>query len=85
MSGEGLILDALQFFSIKNPDFAIEDWQAIVSEALAGSAPAQYIVATAFEARGDFALARDWCERSAAQQYSPAVSKLAAFRSGSAA
>jgi TPR repeat protein len=85
MSHQELILDALQFLASKTPAFAIEDWRAIASEALAGSAPAQYIVATAFEGQGDISLARDWYERSAAQQYPPAVSRLAAIQSGSAA
>jgi TPR repeat protein len=85
MSHEGLILDALRFMASKAPAFAIEDWKAIASEALAGCAPAQFIVATAFETCGDLTQARDWFERSAAQQYSPAVSRLEALRSGSAA
>lgn len=85
MSHRGLILDALQSLASRTPAFAMEDWRAIASEALAGSAPAQYIVATAFEGLGDFTQARDWYEQSAAQQYRPAVSRLAALQSGSAA
>ena len=85
MPHRGLILDALQPLASQNPAFAMEDWKAIASEALAGSAPAQYIVATAFEGLGDLTQARDWYEQSAAQQYRPAVSKLAALQSGSAA
>ena len=85
MSYQGLILDALQCLASNSPAFSIEDWRAIASEALSGSAPAQYIVATAFEERGDLTQARDWYERSAAQHYHPAVSRLAALQSGSAA
>ena len=85
MLHQGLILDALQFLASKTPAFVLEDWRAIASEALAGSAPAQYVVATAFEGLGDFTQARAWYERSATQQYRPAVSRLAALHSGSAA
>jgi hypothetical protein len=85
MSHQGLILDTLQFLASQNPAFVMEDWRAIASEALAGSAPAQYIVATAFEGLGDLTQARDWYGQSAAQQYHPAVSRLAALQSGSAA
>jgi TPR repeat protein len=85
MSHQSLILDALQFLASERTAFAIEDWHAIAAEALAGSAPAQYIVATAFEGLGDFTQARDWYEQSAAQQYRPAVSRLAALQSGSVA
>jgi len=85
MSDKGLVLDALCFLASKSPAFATEDWQAIASEALAGSAPAQYIVATAFEGLGDFTQARDWYEQSAARQYRPAVSRLATLQSGTAA
>jgi TPR repeat protein len=85
MSHQVLILDALQFLASKSSAFALEDWRAIASEALAGSAPAQYIVATAFEGLGDFTRARDWYKQSAAQQYRPAALRLAALQSGSAA
>ena len=85
MSYKGLILDALQSYASKHPAFAIEDWWAIASEALAGSAPAQYIVATAFEGLGDFTQAREWYEQSAAQQYRHAISRIASLRPGSVA
>ncbi len=85
MSGQWLILDALQFLASKNPAFVMEEWQAIACQALAGSAPAQYIVATAFEGRGDFAQARDWYEQSAAQHYRPAILRLVTLHSDSAA
>lgn len=85
MSHQDLILGALQFLASKTPAFVLEDWRAIASEALAGSAPAQYVVATAFEGLGDLPQARDWYERSAAQHYPPAVSRLTARHSGSAA
>jgi hypothetical protein len=45
----------------------MEDWRAIASEARAGSAPAQYIVATAFEGLGDFTQVRNWYKRSASR------------------
>jgi hypothetical protein len=79
------LLDALQFLSSNGSGFAIEDWKAIASDALAGSAPAQYLVAAAFERLGDFSQARDWFARSAAQQYSLALSRLVDLQSASAA
>ena len=85
MSHKGSILNTLQLLASKSPAFTSEDWRAVASAALAGSAPAQYIVATAFEALGDFTQARDWYKLASAQHYRPAVSKLAALQSGSAA
>jgi TPR repeat protein len=79
----GSILEALQSLASKNSAFAMEDWRAIASEARAGSAPAQYIVATAFEGLGDFTQVRNWYKRSATQQYRPAVLRLAVLQSGS--
>jgi hypothetical protein len=81
---EGLI-DALQFLSSNGSGLAIEDWKAIASDALAGSAPAQYLVAAAFERLGDFSQARDWYARSAAQLNSLALSRLVALQPASAA
>ena len=81
---EGL-LDALQFLSGNGSGFAIEDWKAIASDALAGSAPAQYLVAVAFERLGDFQKAYYWYARSAAQQYHLALSRLVALQPASAA
>jgi len=89
MSHQGLILDelldALQFLASNGSGFAIEDWQAIASDALAGFAPAQYLVAAAFESLGDFSQARDWFARSAAQQYRLALSRLVDLQFASAA
>ena len=73
------MLDAFQFLSNNGSGLAIEDWKAIASDALAGSAPAQYLVAAAFERLGDFSQAAYWYGRSAAQLFSPAMSKLAAL------
>ena len=73
------MLDAFQFLSSNGSGLAIEDWKAIASDALAGSAPAQYLVAAAFERLGDFSQAAYWYARSAAQLFSPAISKLAAL------
>jgi len=85
MSNQWLLLDGLQFLASKNPAFVMEEWQAIACQALVGCAPAQYIVATAFEGLGDFTQARNWYEQSAAQQYRPAILRLATLQSGSAA
>jgi TPR repeat protein len=79
------LLDALQFLSSNGSGLAIEDWKAIASGALAGSAPAQYLVAAAFERLDDFSQARYWYARSAAQQYRLALSRLVALKSASAA
>ena len=73
------MLDAFQFLSSNGSGLAIEDWEAIASDALAGSAPAQYLVAVAFERLGDFSQAAYWYARSAAQLFSPAMSKLGAL------
>ena len=73
------MLDAFQFLSSSGSGLAIEDWKAIASDALAGSAPAQYLVAVAFERLGDFSQAAYWYARSAAQLFSPAISKLGAL------
>jgi TPR repeat protein len=81
---EGL-LDALQFLSSNGSGLAIEDWKAIASDALAGSAPAQYLVAAAFERLDDFSQAYYWYARSAAQLNRLALSRLVAIQSASAA
>jgi TPR repeat protein len=63
----------------------LEIWNSIASEALAGSAPAQYIVATAFKELGNMTQAREWFELSAAQGHAPALamaSYSAALRHG---
>jgi len=64
---------------------AAQDWAAIAAEAVKGAAPAEYIVAAAFEKQGDLGSARRWYQRSAAQQYAPAAAKLAQLDRGSAA
>ena len=64
---------------------AAQDWNAIAAEAVKGCAPAEYMVAAAFEKQGDLGSAQQWYQRSAAQQYSPAASKLAQLKRGSAA
>ena len=64
---------------------AAQDWAAIAAEAVKGNAPAQYIVATSFEKQGDLNSAKEWYQRSAAQQYAPAAVKLAQLKRGSAA
>jgi TPR repeat protein len=79
------LLDALQFLSSNGSGYAIEDWKAIAFDALAGSAPAQYLIAAAFERLGDFSQAGYWYARSAAQRFSPAVSRLVALQFATAA
>ena len=69
------ILSALQELGEANSPLDYQDWQDIANEALSGSAPAQYIVATAFEKSGDRKRAADWFRRSARQGYSPAAHK----------
>lgn len=71
--------DAFQFLASNGSGFAIEDWKAIAADALAGSAPAQYLVTTAFESLGDFSEAAYCYAQSAAQLFSPAISKLGAL------
>jgi TPR repeat protein len=83
MSYQGSILDAVQLLARDCPVFGAETWRVIASEAVVGSAPAQYIVAKAFEDLGDCTKAREWYERSAAKQYRPAISRLATLCSGS--
>lgn len=70
------LLSALQSLAGKNSVLDQQDWRSIASEALTGSAPAQYIVATAFEKLGNFTEALAWYEKSAAQGHLPALSKL---------
>jgi hypothetical protein len=79
------LLDALQFLSSNGSGYAIEDWKAIAFDALAGSAPAQYLIAAAFERLGDFSQAGYWYARSAAQLFSPAMSRLVALQFATAA
>lgn len=57
--------------------FGREDWADIAAEAQHGCAPAQYIVGISFEESGNLETAREWYQRSAAQQYLPAVKKVA--------
>ena len=81
---EKLLLEVLKTAS-QSGALQSQDWAAIASEAVNGCAPAQYIVATAFEKQGNLSGAKEWYERSAAQQYPPAVSKLALLKRNSAA
>jgi TPR repeat protein len=82
---EAQVLSALQSLAGESCALSPQDWPAVASEALAGSASAQYIVATAFEKTGDPLRAEDWYLRSARQGYSPAASKLLPSRHGSVA
>jgi TPR repeat protein len=56
-----------------------EIWNSIAGEALAGSAPAQYIVATIFETLGNMRQAQEWFELSAAKGHAPALVKLSSY------
>ena len=76
---ESAALSALQALAIENSSLEPEIWNSIASEALAGSAPAQYIVGTAFEGLGDMRQAREWLEPSAAQGYVPALIKVSSY------
>ena len=78
-------LSAVLRETTKNDLLAAQDWAAIAAEAVKGCASAQYIVAAAFEKQGNLGSARQWYQRSAAQRYAPAVSKLAKLKRGSAA
>jgi hypothetical protein len=71
------VLAALQALAIRHSWLETEIWHSIAVEALAGIAPAQYIVATAFEELDNIRQAREWFELSAAQGYAPALAKLA--------
>jgi TPR repeat protein len=73
------LLSALQSLAIEHGSLEPEIWIFIASEALAGSAPAQYIVATAFESLGDMKQAREWFELSAAKGHAPALVKLSSY------
>jgi len=68
---------ALQAFAIGHSSLEPEIWRSIADEAIAGSAPAQYMVAIALEDLGDRTQAREWFELSAAQGHAPALAKLA--------
>lgn len=70
------VLAALRALMAKGDLFERQDWQSVSREALSGSAPAQYIVATGFEELGDDTQAEEWYQLSAAQGYLPAISKL---------
>jgi len=68
---------ALQAFAIDRSSLEPEIWHSIADEAIAGSAPAQYMVAIALEDLGNMTQAREWFELSAAQGHAPALAKLA--------
>jgi hypothetical protein len=70
------VLTALRALTAKGDLLGLQDWQSVADEAFAGSAPAQYIVATGFEELGNASQAREWYELSAAQGYLPALLKL---------
>jgi TPR repeat protein len=70
---ESAVLSALQTLAIEHSSLEPDIWHSIASEAIAGSAPAQYIVAIALEDLGNMAQAREWFELSAAQGYAPAL------------
>lgn len=76
---ENAELTARQAVAIRYGSLDPEICDSIASEAFAGSAPAQYIVATAFENLGDMRQARQWFELSAVQGYAPAVVKLSGY------
>lgn len=82
---EQTVLAALQSLAGEDSALAEKDWQAIAAEALRGSAPAQYIVATGFEKLGDITQALAWYEKSAIQRYSPARAKLKKLKADPAA
>ena len=50
---ESAVLSALQALTIEHSSLEPEIWHSIAGEALAGTASAQYIVATAFEELGN--------------------------------
>jgi len=75
---ESAVLSALQALTMEHL-LEPEIWQSIAAEALSGVAPAQYIVATAFEELGNMRQAREWFELSAAQGHAPALAKLASY------
>lgn len=83
MSNEPVIVFALRNLMGNQSMLEGQECQAIADEAMAGSAPAQYIVATAFENLGDLDQANEWYRRSAEQQYAPAFSKLPAAANAS--
>ena len=76
---EGAVLSALQALAMEHSSLEPEIWHSIATEALSGSAPAQYIVATALEELGNMRQAQEWFERSAAQGHAPALAKLASY------
>jgi TPR repeat protein len=76
---ESSVLLALQALAIEHRSLEPEIWRSIAREAIAGNAPAQYIVATTVEHFGNMTQAREWLELSAAQGYAPALAKLANY------
>jgi TPR repeat protein len=76
---ESAVLSALQTLAMEHSSLEPEIWHSIAIEALSGSAPAQYIVATALEELGNMRQAQEWFERSAAQGHAPALAKLASY------
>jgi hypothetical protein len=70
------VLAALRALITEGDLLERHDWRSVSREALSGSAPAQYIVATGFEELGDDTQAQEWYQLSAAQGYLPAMSKL---------
>ncbi len=73
------VLSALQVLAIEHDSLEPEIWHSIAGEAFAGSAPAQYIVATIFENLGDMRQAQEWFELSAAKGHAPALVKLSGY------
>ncbi len=70
------VLAALRALMAEGDLLERHDWRSVSREALSGSAPAQYIVATGFEELGDDTQAQEWYQLSAEQGYLPAISKL---------
>jgi len=73
------LLSTLRALAIEHDSLEPEIWHSIAGEALAGSAPAQYIVATAFENLGDMRQAQEWFQLSSVQGHSPALVKLSSY------
>jgi TPR repeat protein len=73
------MLSALQALVVEHSLLEPEIWHSIAVAALSGIAPAQYIVATAFEELGNLKQASEWFELSAAQKHAPALVKLASY------
>jgi len=74
------VFSMIKRFSGTNSLLSDADWAAVASEALAGSAPAQYIVGAAYEKIGDTPRAEQWLQHAASQGYPPAISELSSIR-----